>query len=60
MGPHSWKISFSYGRALQAAPLKTWSGKPENVSAAQAAFTHRASMNKLASLGEWNTSLEKG
>lgn len=60
MGPHSWKISFSYGRALQAAPLKTWSGKPDNVSAAQAAFTHRASMNKLASLGEWNTSLEKG
>ena len=60
MGPHKWKISFSYGRALQAAPLKTWSGKPENVSAAQAAFTHRASMNKLASLGEWNTNLEKG
>ncbi|NCG10430.1 MAG: fructose-bisphosphate aldolase class I [Alphaproteobacteria bacterium] len=60
MGPHSWKISFSYGRALQAAPLKTWSGKPENISAAQAAFTHRASMNKLASLGEWNTNLEKG
>ena len=60
MGPHSWKISFSYGRALQAAPLKTWSGKPENVSAAKAAFTHRASMNKLASLGEWNASLEKG
>mgnify|MGYP001397323019 CR=1 FL=1 len=48
MGPLSWKISFSYGRALQAAPLKTWSGKPENISAAQAAFTHRASMNKLA------------
>ena len=60
MGPLSWKISFSYGRALQAAPLKTWSGKPENVSAAKAAFTHRASMNKLASLGEWNTNLEKG
>ena len=60
MGPHSGKISFSYGRALQAAPLKTWSGKPENVSAAKAAFTHRASMNKLASLGEWNASLEKG
>ena len=60
MGPHSWKISFSYGRALQAAPLKTWRGKPENVSEAQAAFTHRASMNKLASSGEWNTSLEKG
>ncbi len=60
MGPHSWKISFSYGRALQAAPLKTWSGNPENVAAAQAAFTHRASMNKLASLGEWHAGLEKG
>ena len=59
MGPLSWKISFSYGRALQAAPLKTWSGKPENISAAQAAFTHRASMNKLAALGEWHASLEK-
>lgn len=59
MGPLSWKISFSYGRALQSAPLKTWSGKSENISAAQAAFTHRASMNKLAALGEWHASLEK-
>ena len=60
MGPHSWKISFSYGRALQAAPLKIWGGKPENIIAAQAAFTHRAAMNKLAALGEWDANLEKG
>ena len=60
IGPHSWKISFSYGRALQAAPLKTWGGKPENIIAAQAAFTHRAAMNKLAALGEWDANLEKG
>ena len=59
MGPHSWKISFSYGRALQAAPLKKWGGKPENIIAAQAAFTHRAAMNKLATLGEWDANLEK-
>ena len=59
MGPHSWKISFSYGRALQGAPLKTWGGKPENIIAAQAAFTHRAAMNKLAALGEWDANLEK-
>ena len=59
MGPHSWKISFSYGRALQAAPLNTWGGKPENIIAAQAAFTHRAAMNKLAALGEWDANLEK-
>ena len=60
MGPHSWKISFSSGRALQAAPLKAWGGKPENIIAAQAAFTHRAAMNKLAALGEWDANLEKG
>jgi len=53
-----WALSFSYGRALQAAPLKAWSGKPENVSAAQAAFAHRAKMNGLAQLGDWSDGLE--
>ncbi len=54
-----WKLSFSYGRALQAAALKAWGGKAENVPAAQAAFTHRAKMNSLAATGQWNTELEK-
>lgn len=54
-----WGLSFSYGRALQAAPLKVWSGKAENVPAAQAAFAHRAKMNGLAQLGDWNAGLEK-
>src|SRR5262249_34211531 len=54
-----WRITFSYGRALQAAPQKAWSGKSENVAAAQRAFTHRAMMNGLASLGEWKQDLEK-
>lgn len=54
-----WGLSFSYGRALQAAPLKAWSGKTENVSAGQAAFAHRAKMNGLAQLGEWRADLEK-
>ncbi len=58
IGPHPWKLSFSYGRALQAAPQKAWAGKPENVAAAQAAFAHRARMNTLAAKGEWNASLE--
>ncbi|MEM9706659.1 MAG: class I fructose-bisphosphate aldolase, partial [Pseudomonadota bacterium] len=53
-----WKLSFSYGRALQAAPLKAWSGKPENIADAQKAFAHRAEMNGLAQLGEWRQSLE--
>src|SRR5205814_4807018 len=54
-----WALTFSYGRALQAAPQKAWSGKSANVAAAQRAFAHRARMNGLASLGEWNLDLEK-
>ena len=58
-GAQPWKLTFSYGRALQAAPQKAWSGKAENVAAAQAAFAHRAHMNSLATLGEWQQQLEK-
>jgi fructose-bisphosphate aldolase class I len=54
-----WKLSFSFSRALQAAPQKAWAGKTENVAAAQAAFTHRAQMNSLASLGQWKPELER-
>jgi fructose-bisphosphate aldolase class I len=59
LGPLPWKLTFSYGRALQAAPQKAWSGKRENVAAAQTAFAHRARMNGLASLGKWAAALEK-
>ena len=54
-----WKLTFSYGRALQAACLKAWGGKPENVAAGQRAFAHRARMNGLAATGNWNSDLEK-
>ena len=59
IGPMPWKLTFSYGRALQAAALKAWGGKAENVAAAQRAFTHRARMNGLAATGKWVKSLEK-
>ncbi len=59
LGPLPWKLTFSYGRALQAAPQKAWSGKAQNVPAAQEAFSHRARMNGLASKGQWQSSLEK-
>ena len=59
IGHLPWKLTFSYGRALQAAPQKAWSGKSENVAAGQRAFTHRARMNALASKGEWATDMEK-
>ena len=58
IGNLPWKLSFSYGRALQAAPLKAWAGQAANVEAAQAAFAHRAKMNGLAALGQWDASLE--
>ena len=59
VGELPWRVTFSYGRALQAAPQKTWSGKSENVAAAQRAFSHRARMNGLATLGQWKADLEK-
>jgi fructose-bisphosphate aldolase, class I len=59
IGDLPWRLSFSYGRALQAAPQKAWSGKSENKAAAQAAFAHRAEMNGLATLGKWSAELEK-
>ncbi len=59
IGGVPWKLTFSYGRALQAAPQKAWSGKRENLTAAQRAFVHRARMNGLATLGHWKADLEK-
>jgi fructose-bisphosphate aldolase class I len=59
MGPLPWKLSFSYGRALQAAALKAWGGKAENFAAGQRAFAHRAKMNGVATLGKWDEKLEK-
>jgi fructose-bisphosphate aldolase class I len=59
IGGLPWRLTFSYGRALQAAPQQAWAGKSENVAAGQRAFTHRARMNSLATSGEWKSDLEK-
>ena len=58
IGGFNWKLSFSYGRALQQPALKAWMGQSENGSLAQEALSHRALMNKLASEGKWDQSLE--
>ena len=58
IGGFNWKLSFSYGRALQQPALKAWMGKAENATLAQQALSHRALMNKLASEGKWDISLE--
>jgi fructose-bisphosphate aldolase class I len=54
-----WKMTFSYGRALQAAALEAWGGRDENIAAGQRAFAHRAKMNGLAATGGWKKELEK-
>jgi len=54
-----WQLSFSYGRGLQAAPQKAWSGKAENVSAAQRAFFHRAKLTAAARMGRYSPAMEK-
>ena len=59
LGPHPWKLSFSYGRALQAPAQKAWQGKPENVEAAQRAYYHRAKLNSAAQTGLYAPEMEK-
>jgi fructose-bisphosphate aldolase class I len=58
IGGFPWRLTFSYGRALQNPALSLWKGRPENVRAAQAAIAHRAHMNALASLGQWRPDLD--
>ena len=61
LGDFPWPLSFSYGRALQAPTLKIWGENPAaNVAAAQKRLAHRARMNGLATMGEYDHSLEGG
>ncbi|HSB33741.1 MAG TPA: class I fructose-bisphosphate aldolase, partial [Nitrospirota bacterium] len=59
MGPHPWEISFSYARALQEPPMKTWRGSAANVAAAQRQFYHRAKCNSEARYGRYTAMMEK-
>ena len=54
-----WQLSYSYGRGLQAAPQKAWSGKRENVQAAQRAYYHRAKVTSAARQGKYSPEMEK-
>ena len=54
-----WELSFSYGRALQAAALKAWGGKAENIGSAQRAFLHRARCNGRARDGSYTADMER-
>jgi fructose-bisphosphate aldolase class I len=54
-----WQLSYSYGRGLQALPLKTWGGKKENVAAAQKAFAHRCRLTSAARQGAYTSAMEQ-
>lgn len=58
LGPHPWQLSFSYGRALQALPLKAWSGKSENITLGQKEFSKRSRLNGLARTGNYHPQME--
>jgi fructose-bisphosphate aldolase, class I len=57
-GSPAWPLTFSYGRALQDSPLRTWAGKSENVAAAQKTLLHRSKMNFLAAQGKYSPEME--
>jgi fructose-bisphosphate aldolase class I len=53
------KLSFSYGRALQAAPLKAWAGNDDNLAAAKEALLHRSRCNGAACNGKYSAEMEQ-
>jgi fructose-bisphosphate aldolase class I len=59
IGGVPWELTFSYGRALQAAPLSAWGGQEENSHEAQSAFAHRALCNGEARSGRYSDELER-
>ena len=58
IGGFPWKLTYSYGRALQQSALFAWKGDAANYDAAQTAFNHRARMNGLASQGLWSAEID--
>jgi fructose-bisphosphate aldolase, class I len=59
LGPLPWKLSFSYGRALQDAALAAWGGKPANVAAGQKEFARWSKLNGLATSGSFKAGMEQ-
>jgi fructose-bisphosphate aldolase class I len=58
-GPQPWKLSFSYGRALQAPAIQAWAGEPDNVELGQQQLQHRARLNSAAAGGRYTVDMEE-
>ena len=54
-----WELSYSYGRGLQATPLKAWGGEAANLAKAQAALQHRARVTAAARSGAYDPAMER-
>jgi fructose-bisphosphate aldolase class I len=59
LGSLPWKLSFSYGRALQDAALAAWGGKPANVAAGQKEFHKWSKLNGMATSGAFKAGMEQ-
>ena len=53
-----WRLTFSFGRALQAAAMGCWKGSPENRVTVQQALFHRAQCNGLATEGRYSATAD--
>ena len=53
-----WRLTFSYGRALQQAAMQAWNGETNNIDQAAKVILHRARMNGAATNGEYSPKME--
>ncbi len=53
-----FKMTYSFGRALQQGALKFWSKDINNIIGTQKIFDHRVKMCTLAAQGKWSENLE--
>ena len=60
LGDQPWQLSFSFGRALQAAALRTWRGVSDNVTPAQSEYLHRARAQRCGALRRVHTRARAG
>jgi fructose-bisphosphate aldolase class I len=54
-GGTPWRLTFSYGRALQQSALRTWAGSQDDAAKAQTVLLERARLNALAQQGRLGT-----
>ncbi|NEQ98283.1 MAG: fructose-bisphosphate aldolase class I [Cyanothece sp. SIO2G6] len=54
-----WPVTFSYARAIQQPALEHWSGDPSRVPEAQKRLLQRAELNSAASVGSYDSKMER-